>query len=161
MVVSARPVDVPMCQLIFRGTTDFRNFDIKRQIHPRQRVIPVQCYVGVAHLRGGDNGRVGILPRTKSVTHLDTFCGHLVQWHFHNVARVVFAICVLGLDRHVFLIADLHPPQLRLKPGNDLPGLLQKRQRFPACRRVQRLSRVIGQRIVKRNDVFAHAQPFL
>ena len=77
MVVPARPVCVPMCQLIFRGTTYFRNFDIERQIHPRQGMIPVQRNMRLGHLRGGDDRRMGILPGRNRSPTLMPFAGIL------------------------------------------------------------------------------------
>jgi len=161
MVVATRPMDVPMCQLIFRGTTDFRNFDIKGQIHPRQRMIPVQCHMRLGHFRGSDDGGMRIFPGTESIARLDAFRGHFVQGHLHNIAGVVFAISVFGLDRYMLLITDLQPANLGFESGDDLPGFLQKRQRFATGRGVECLSGLVGQCIVKRNDVLAHAQPFL
>ena len=75
MVVAARPVSVPMCQLIFRGTTYFRNFDIERQIHPRQGMIPIQRDVRLGHFRRGDDGRMGILPARNRSPTLMPFAG--------------------------------------------------------------------------------------
>ena len=43
VMVSAAPMGVPMCQLIFRGITYFRNFDIKRQIHASQGFVSYTC----------------------------------------------------------------------------------------------------------------------
>jgi len=161
MVVAAEAVDVPMCQLISRGTTYFRNLDIKCQIHPRQGVIPVQRDMCLGHFRDRDDRRTGVLTGTESIPHLDALRGHFVQRHLHYIARVVFAISVLGLDGHVLLVANLHPAELGFEPGDDLPGLFEKRQRFAVCGGVECLSGLVGQRIVKRNDVLVHAQPFL
>ncbi len=161
MMVSTGPMGVAMCQLIFRRITDFCNFDIKRQIHASEWMITVEGNVRLGDVGDRNNRRVGILPGAETITCFDTPGGHFLQGDLDDIAWILFTIAVLCLDDYVFLFADFHAAQFGFEPGDDLPGAFEERQRFATRRRVQGLAGCIGQKVMERNDSFAHSRTFL
>ena len=161
MMVSTWPMGVAMCQLIFRRITYFRNFDIKRQIHPGKRMITVEGDVCFGDVGDRNHRRMGILPGAETITRLNTTSGHFFQRYLDDIAGILFTIAVLGLDDYVFFFADFHAAQFDFEPGDDLPDAFEERQRFATRRRVQGLAGCIGQKVMEGNDFFAHSRTFL
>lgn len=133
--MAARPMGVPVGELLFRGIADLGDLNLEVEILARERMVPVDGNMSVAD-RGHDHDLHVALSRisVEAIANLNIRLGDLGTRHFDHQLIFIFSVGLGGFDCHCFFIAFFKALKGGLKAWDDLADSLKVAERFVAER---------------------------